>query len=84
MLETRHGKQYRCEMDDDQHIELLKVLLKHQGPVLLSGYASALYDDYLRGWHKEETISYNQAAQKRREVLWMNFDPGNVQMKMVL
>ena len=38
MLETRHGKQYRCEMDDADHEKLLEVLLEHKGPVLISGY----------------------------------------------
>ena len=30
MLQTRHGKQYKHEMSDEDHEELLKVLLKHK------------------------------------------------------
>lgn len=79
MLGTRHGKQYRHEMDDESHGELLDVLLAHRGPVLVSGYASALYDKRLAGWHREEAASRSQAGGRKTEVLWMNFKP-EVQM----
>lgn len=75
VLGTRRGKQYKCEMEDQGHNDLLDVLLTHKGPVLLSGYDSKLYNDRLQGWHREETTSYTQLSTKRREVLWMNFDP---------
>lgn len=79
---TRHGKQYLHEMDDKDHEELLDVLLAHKGPVLLSGYDNDLYNDRLRGWLREETDCYCQANSKRREVLWMNFDPPQRQISM--
>lgn len=82
MLGTRHGKQYRCEMDDQDHEELLDVLIAHKGPVLLSGYDSLLYIDRLRGWHREEAVSYSQTASRRTEVLWMNFEPDKKQLTM--
>ncbi len=75
LLGTRHGRQYRHEMTDRDHEELLDALLAHQGPVLLSGYDSALYDDRLRGWHREGAVSYTQVGTKKTEVLWMNFEP---------
>lgn len=74
MLETRHGKQYRYEMDDRGHEELLAVLLRHKGPALISGYDTGLYRDMLRGWTRREHTSYSQACSKKKEVLWMNFD----------
>lgn len=80
MLETRHGKQYRCEMDAQAHEELLWALLQHKGPVIISGYDSKLYNNLLHGWHREETICYSQVCAKKREVLWMNFEPANRQM----
>ncbi len=82
LLGTRHGKRYFCEMDDRDHGELLDVLLAHKGPVLLSGYDNDLYNDRLRGWHREETICYSQAHNKKRELLWMNFEPVNIQMTL--
>lgn len=81
VLGTRHGKQYRCEMDDTGHEELLDVLLVHKGPVLISGYDSPLYNNKLKGWHREEAVSYSQVGSRKKEVLWMNFEPAG-QMKM--
>ena len=81
LLSTRHGKQYRCEMTAEDHAELLAVLKAHAGPVLLSGYDSPLYNDALKDWCREQIDVMAQTANKRREVLWMNFAPTG-QMKM--
>lgn len=62
-------------MGDNDHNDLLDVLLAHKGKVILSGYDNGLYNDRLKGWHKEETSCYSQANKKTREVLWMNFEP---------
>lgn len=75
LLSTRHGKQYKCEMTATDHARLLETLKAHKGPVLLSGYDSALYNDALRDWEREEIDTMAQTATKRREVLWMNFTP---------
>ena len=80
MLETRHGKQYRCEMDDMEHEELLKVLLQHKGPAMISGYDTELYRDILSKWERRENTCYSQVNSKKKEVLWMNFKPANIQM----
>lgn len=77
VLHTRNGKQYRYEMDDADHNDLLDVLMVHKGPVVLSGYDNDLYNDRLKGWHKEETVSYSQVHSKKKEVLWMNFNAMN-------
>lgn len=74
VLSTRCRKQYRYEMDDNAHNDLLDVLLAHKGKVILSGYDNELYNDRLKGWHREETSCYSQACKKTREILWMNFE----------
>ena len=75
LLETRFGKQYKQEMTRGQHEELLDVLLKSKSKVLLSGYDSDLYNDALKGWHKEKIWSAaRNSAKKKQEVLWMNFE----------
>lgn len=81
VLSTRHGKQYRFEMDDKDHNDLMDVCLAHKGPVILSGYDNALYNDRLKVWHREETSCYSQSRKKTREILWMNFEP-NRQMNL--
>lgn len=74
VLSTRHGKQYRCEMDDPAQNDLLDVLLAHKGPVLLSGYDNELYNSRLKGWYRKETTCHTQSGTKKREILWMNYD----------
>lgn len=76
MPDVRHGRQYRHEMyDEKSHCELLEVAKDHKGPVLISGYETELYNDMLAGWHREEKTCYSQVCSKKREVLWMNFEP---------
>lgn len=75
ILNTRHGKQYRKEMSDQDHKDLLEVLLNHKGPAILSGYENNLYNDMLRRWHKEQHQSRNQRNRIVKETLWMNFEP---------
>lgn len=75
VLDTRHGKQYRCEMDNDEHEELLDALINHRGKVLISGYESDIYSDKLEGWYQERAIAYSQVSSKKEEILWMNYKP---------
>lgn len=75
MLKTRHGKQYRYEMEDKDHEELLGTLLKHKDSVVISGYDTDLYNFVLAGWNKYETASYSQVCTKKRECIWMNYEP---------
>jgi DNA adenine methylase len=73
VLSTRGRKQYRHEMTDQDHVELLEALLLHTGPVMLSGYESGLYNDYLQGWRKISTPARAENSIPRTEVLWMNY-----------
>lgn len=77
VLSSRSGgrRQYAHEMTDQDHEALLDVLKAHRGPVLISGYPSALYDRELRGWRRETVTSTDQLSRRREEVLWMNFEP---------
>lgn len=75
VLSTRHGKQYRHEMSNEAQSDLLEVLHAHKGAVLISGYDSDLYNDSLHDWYRVETDCYSQTASKKREILWMNFEP---------
>lgn len=82
LLNTRGGKQYRYEMTEQDHVELLDALKQHKGTVILSGYPSELYDRELAGWSMIARKSYNQNADQRTEVLWCNFEvPSLFQME---
>lgn len=84
VLSSRSGgkKQYAHEMADEDHLALLETLKEHRGPVLLSGYASPLYNRALRDWHREILHTTDQLSRRREEVLWMNFEPENWQERI--
>lgn len=84
MMETRHGKQYRKEMKDKDHEELLEVLKAHKGPAIISGYDSKLYRDMLKDWNREEIGSRTQVGSEKREILWLNFQPEWRQMELLI
>ncbi len=68
------GGTYRHEMNVEGHEQLLSVAATLQGYVLISGYDSELYNDYLTGWDKVETearASGGRGTVKRIECLWI-------------
>lgn len=71
-LATRTGALYQHEMSDSDHEQLLEALDRHPGPVVLSGYHCALYDDRLRSWHTREKRVQAEKGNSRVEVLWLN------------
>ncbi len=73
MFSTRSGALYEHEMKEEcEHIQLLDALKKCAGPVVLSGYAHPLYDDYLSGWERVSQSSLAEKGKVRSEVLWLN------------
>lgn len=74
LMQTRGGRQYSWEMSVRDHEELVDALLRHKGPVILSGYASELYDRALASWNRLEIAARTQNHAERTEVLWYNFD----------
>ncbi|MDJ0922103.1 MAG: DNA adenine methylase [Henriciella sp.] len=65
-------KNYRYELSDDDHRELLSVLLGLKGAVVLSGYANALYDDVIGHWRRIDRKAMADGASERMESLWLN------------
>lgn len=82
VLSTRARKQYRYEMTDEEHRELLEELCRSQAKVMLSGYDCGLYREYLGGWRKVQTEARTQSHAGRVETLWMNFEQPEQQMSM--
>ena len=55
LLKTRSSqRRYRFDYQEQDHIELLALLLTLPCHVILSGYASPLYDELLNGWNTTE------------------------------
>ena len=77
--ETRVRKKlYKHEMTVADHVELLRVLRSLRCRVMLSGYASKLYDDALAGWARHEREVMTRGHTWRTEILWCNFSPADV------
>lgn len=79
--ETRKNYLYRHEMSDQEHEELLSVIVNHKGKILISGYDNDMYNDYLKGWHKTYKDTRAENGLKRTEVLWMNYQMGQMDLK---
>lgn len=71
---TRKNYLYKYEMDDCKHEELLKLLVRHPGKILLSGYDNEMYEDYLYAWNKVQKETRAENGLARTETLWMNYD----------
>ena len=77
VLSTRSRKQYKYEMSDPDHEELLKTVIHSKAKIMLSGYDCELYEKYLKGWRKLQVPARAQNSLPRVETLWMNFEPVN-------
>lgn len=82
LLSTRHGKQYKHELTEADHMNLLNVLKAHKGPALISGYDSPLYNEALADWHRQEITVHEMTGGERKEVLWMNREPPIKQLSL--
>lgn len=73
-----HAKDcYQHEMLDADHRALAAKLQQVIGMVIVSGYASALYEELYHGWDRSEKRAMADAGKERTEVLWLrNVDRG--------
>ena len=81
LLSIRTGKQYKHEMTDEGHEEMLKELLQSKAKIMISGYESEMYNDYLKNWNKATFNSCAEHGKRRKEVVWMNYEH-NIQMNI--
>jgi DNA adenine methylase len=79
LLSTRTRRLYAHEFGAvEQHRELLRTIKRLQCMVMISGYASDLYFEELKGWESTFYTAMTRGGLKR-EYLWMNFpDPGEM------
>ena len=75
MSSTRQAGRYAHEMASaEQHTRMLDSLVDVRAAVMLSGYATDLYDRRLAGWERVElaATSGNAKSSDRIDVVWMN------------
>lgn len=73
-------KNYRHELSDADHVKLLDFLQTLQGTIVLSGYATSLYDAALTGWQRVEKPALADGARDRTEVIWINKASGQASL----
>lgn len=66
------AKIYAHELGAKDHAALLDQILSLTGFVVLSGYASDLYDEALSGWKRYEYRAFADGARPRTEIVWIN------------
>lgn len=63
---------YRHELTDAEHLDLLNRLKSIRGMVIVSGYPCDLYDDELAGWARVARSAHADGARERVECLWLS------------
>lgn len=69
---------YTLEMTREQHVRLLEQSVRSKARILISGYDSSLYREYLHGWtcigwDMPNHQSQAKTKERRVECLWKNF-----------
>lgn len=92
MFETRQTKEgYKNEIEDDDHLDLIAMLLNIKGKFLLSGYESDIYNHFLGKPFRVIDVKSTSANRKggdkraddnRQECLWKNYDLSIEQLKL--
>lgn len=84
--------QYAHEMEDEQHEEMIDILLHIKGKAILSGYDNEIYNKLLNnGWKrvflgeydKRSEKAINESRSKGQEFVWINYDIQNIAYKAI-
>lgn len=75
LMETRKTKRplYEFEYSDKQHEQLLQLIKTLDCNIMLSGYWSEMYTDYLSDWYTSSFESMTRGGTMATEWLWMNY-----------
>ena len=60
-------------MEEKDHKELLDLILSSKSKIMVSGYASELYDTKLAEWNRIELKNQAESGRVVTEVIWMNY-----------
>ena len=71
----KSGKLYQVEMTEEEQLEMLDEITRSKAKIVISGYESDIYNEKLRGWHKDSTFSQTTSGVMAEEVIWMNYEP---------
>jgi DNA adenine methylase len=70
---------YRFTMNDEDHTRLCTIISSSRAKIVLSGYASEIYDSHLPGFNKTFLKTTDEAGNQKTETVWRNFrNPGSL------
>lgn len=74
--ETRTATRlYKDELSVADHKRLLELLTSLPCLVMISGYPSALYEEYLADWHTVTFPAMTRSGNQKTEQIWFNYPP---------
>ncbi|KRA17966.1 DNA methylase [Lysobacter sp. Root604] len=65
---------YRFDYVEQDHLALLEALQRQPCRVMISGYASPLYEQTLKSWNRHAFLAKAHDG-LREEIVWFNFEP---------
>lgn len=73
MHKRRSQARYYYEWEEDDHLELVELILRSESMIMLSGYACPFYDKLLNSdWIQLSTKGWTQGLSRSEEFLWIN------------
>lgn len=76
----KSGALYVHEMTDEGQKRLLGLIASSKAKIIISGYDSEMYNEMLKGWRTDSTMSQTTSTEMAREKIWMNYSPPERQM----
>lgn len=71
------NKRYKHELTDDEHRELLNILLDLSCNIIISGYRNPIYDELIGEWWSFDFQTMTRGG-VRTETVWCNFTPNEM------
>lgn len=78
----RSGALYTHEMTEKDQRRLMDAISGSKAYIILSGYDNDLYNEALRGWHKDSIMVTTTSTAAAIETIWMNYEPPAQQYSM--
>lgn len=60
-------------MTEEDHIQLLETIVHCSAQIMISGYDTPLYNDYLHTWDTLRIPNQTTSGVVREEIVWMNY-----------
>lgn len=70
----RKSRVYKYDYTEEQHEHMLVTVLKLPCMIMISGYASEMYNAHLKNWNCVKFMTNSQIG-LREESVWFNFEP---------